>query len=109
MKYIGWCFTDQLAISVVPSDLLIGTGTTAKFTAMATGISTTNNNFMYQWKKRGSNSFPNKVLGINGKVLTIPNVQESDEGSHYCIVSNEWGRSESSNNVILSVFGMYII
>ena len=99
-------FTDQLAVTISPSNLLIGKGTTAQFTAIATGISTTENNFMYQWRKRDSASLPNKVSGVNREVLTILNTFESDEGQYYCIVTNEWGRSVESNNVTLAIFGM---
>ena len=98
--------TDQLAISVKPDDLVIGKGRTANFTAMATGISSVENNFMYQWRKRDSESLPIKVSVVNGIVLSIPNVLESDEGQYYCIVTNEWGSTARSNDVSLSIFGM---
>ena len=98
-------FSDQLAITVVPSNLLIGNGTTAQFTAIATGISITENNFIYQWRKRDSDSLPNKVLGVNGETMIIPNVLESDEGRYFCIVTNEWGRIVESDEVSLAVFG----
>ena len=64
---------------------------------------------MYQWKKRGSDSrLPDKVLGVSGEILTIPNALESDEGQYYCIVTNQWNRSVKSNEVTLTVEGMYI-
>ena len=59
---------------------------------------------MYQWRKRDGD-LPDKVLGVNRKVLTNPNVIESDEGEYYCIVSNEWGRSVESNDGSLTVEG----
>jgi len=46
------------------------------------------------------------VLGVNGTVLTIPNVLESDNGQYYCTVTNEWNRSVESNNVTLATYGM---
>ena len=98
---------DQLAIVVAPNNLLIGKGTTAQFTSVASGVSTNVNNFMYRWKKRGSN-LPSKVMGVHEKVLTIPNVSESDEGQYYCTVTNEWERSTGSNDVTLSIFGMLL-
>ena len=61
---------------------------------------------MYQWRKRGSSSFPDKVTSVNGAVLTIPNLVESDEGVYYCTVTNEWDSSVRSDNVTLSVIGM---
>ena len=71
--------------------------------AIASGVNM--NNFLYQWRKRGSNSLPVKVSGVNGTVLTIPNVLESDEGNYYCTVTNEWGRSKKSDDVIVAVKG----
>ena len=76
---------------------------------MVTGISTNENNFIYQWRKRGNNNLPDKVSGVYGTILTIPNVTESDEGQYYCNVTNEWGRSVESNDIILSIFGMLIV
>ena len=48
------------------------------------------------------------MSGVNGTVLAIPNVLESDEGQYYCIVTNEWGRSVKSNDVTLIVEGTTI-
>ena len=96
-----------MTVSLTPNNLLIGKGTTAEFTAVATGISTNESNFMYQWMKKGSDSFPDKVSGVNGEVITIPNVLELDEGQYYCIVTNEWDTRVESNNVTLTVYGMY--
>ena len=76
------------------------------FTAIASGISTNDSNFMYQWRKRDSND---TVSEANGAVLIIPNVTESDGGQYYCIVMNEWGRSVETEIVSLAVFGMFII
>ena len=39
--------TDKLNVTVNPAELEIGNGTTANFTAIASGISTVENNFMY--------------------------------------------------------------
>ena len=87
----------------------IGKGNTATFTAMASDINTSENNFTYQWSKRDSSSLPDKMSGARGTVLTIPNVTESDEGQYYCTVTNEWGRSVRSDDVTLSIFGMLIV
>ena len=94
---------DLLSIQVTPTSPTIGETGTAQFTAIANGVNM--NNFIYQWKKSGSDSLPEKVSGVNGEVLTIPNAAKSDEGQYYCIVTNEWGRSVESDNVILTVEG----
>ena len=65
------------------------------------------NNFIYQWKKRDSDSLPDKVSDVDRIILVIPNLILSDGGQYYCIVTNEWGRSVESNDVILTVEGTY--
>ena len=90
----------------MPKDLEIAKGKTAMITAIAGGISTSENKLIYQWRKRNSNTLPGKVSGVNESILTIPDVLESDEGLYYCIVTNEWGRSVESNDTSLTVFGM---
>ena len=97
-------FVDQLAITINPNNLIIGKDKPAQFTTTASGINM--NNFKYQWRKRDSNSLPDKVSGVNGTVLIIPDCNKSDEGQYYCIVTNEWNRSVESDNAILTVFGM---
>ena len=75
----------------------------ATFTATASGVNI--DNFIYQWKKRGIDSLPDKVLGVDGTTLVIPKLIKSDGGQYYCIVTNEWGRSVESNDVILTIEG----
>jgi len=102
---------DQLSINVSPTSRKVGEGGNAQFTARASG-KISMKNFTYQWRKRGINSLPDKVSGVKGTILTIPNLVKSDEGQYYCIVTNEWNRSVRSNDVILTVEGMkcsYII
>ena len=101
-------FTDQLSISI-SSNNLIGKGNTAQFTATTSGVSSERSNFIYEWKKRDSDSLPDKVFGVNGTVLTIPNAEKSDEGQYYCIVTNEWGRSVESSYATLTVYGMQYV
>ena len=98
-------YVDQLSIRVIPTKRTVGKGDTAQFTAIASGINM--NNFRYQWRKRGSNSLPDKVSGVNGAVITIPNVVESDRGKYYCIVTNEWNRKKTSDDVALVLEGKY--
>jgi len=96
--------TDQLSVIVGPSDAAFSEGDTAQFTAMARGIRTTN--FTYVWGKRGTSRLPNKVIGINGPALTIPNLVDSDEGLYYCVVTNEWNSSVISDDIALAVEGI---
>ena len=97
---------DQLSISVTPTNSRVGEGATAIFTATASGIN--KENFVYQWRKRGNGNLPNKVSGVNGAVLMIPNSLESDKGQYYCNVTNEWGRNVKSNDVTLTVIGKWL-
>ena len=95
----------MLTTKILHEKVDIGKGKTASLTVMATGISTKENNFKYQWK-RNDTSFPDKVSNINESMLIIPNVSESDAGQYYCIVTNEWDRSVDSEYVTLTVYGM---
>jgi len=94
--------TDDLVISFVSNSLIIAQGRTVRFTVIASGIGT----LKYQWKKRNVNNLPDKVLGEDTTVLTIPKLDISDEGQYYCIVTNMWNRSMESDNIILTVYGM---
>ena len=96
--------TDELSISITPTVVMIVKTGTARLTATASGVNM--GKFVYQWRKRGSSSLHDKVSGVNGAVLTIPNLVESDEGVYYCTVTNEWGYSETSDDVTLTVGGM---
>ena len=87
--------------------MVVDEGETVHFNATANGIN--KNNFMYQWRKRDNDGFPNKVSGVNGLLLTIPSVTKSDEGQYYCTVTNEWSRSVESNYGNLTVSGIYIL
>ena len=85
-------------------DVLIGEGRTITFSAKARGVGALG----YQWRKRDSNSLPDKVLGSDTPKLTIPNIENSDKGDYYCIATNMWERSIESNNVTLNVYGMLV-
>ena len=95
-------FIDLLAIRVLSKHTLINKGGTVQFIANASGVGIV----MYQWRKRGVDKLPNKVSGEDTLVLTIPNIDKSDEGQYYCIVSNMWNRSMKSNHVDLNIYGM---
>ena len=93
----------MLSIQVTPTSNTIGERGTAVFIATASGVNM--KNFIYQWRKRGSDSLPHKVSGVNEVTLTIPNLIVSDGGQYYCIVTNEWGNIVLSDNAILTVEG----
>ena len=93
----------MLSVQVTPTNPTIGERGTAVFIATASDVNM--NNFMYQWRKRGSDSLPHKVSSVNEANLTIPNLIVSDGGRYYCIVTNQWSRSKKSVDVILTVKG----
>ena len=98
-------FIDNLTIiSVIPKTLLIAEGRIAQFNITTYSIAT----IKYQWSKRGINALPEKVLGTNTSVLIIPNLNKSDGGQYYCVVTNMWNRNKSSDDVILIVYGMLV-
>ena len=102
---INFTNVDLLSIQATPTNRTIGERGMATFTATASGVNI--DNFIYQWKKRDSDSLPDKVSGVDGITLVIPNLIISDGGQYYCIVTNQWGRSVESNDVILTVEGTY--
>ena len=93
-----------MGIIVTSNDTLIGEGRTVTFNAEARGIGT----LRYKWRKRGSNSLSDKVLGSDTLNLTIPNIESSDEGDYYCVATNMWDISIESNSVTLNVYGMLV-
>ena len=95
-------YVDLLAISVVSSDIVINKGGTVQFIASASGVGALN----YQWKKRGVEKLPDKVISQNTSMIEIPNIVNSDEGQYYCVVTNMWNRSLESSNVDLKIYGM---
>ena len=72
---------------------------TAIFKCSATGYSV-----QYEWTI-GSESFPNKVTGINTNTLVIPDVRSSDDNTYTCVAKNEGGRI-SSHIAQLTVTGI---
>ena len=90
--------------SVIPNNLLIAEGGTAQFNITAISIG----ELSYQWKKRNVNRLPEKVLGEDTPVLRIPNLDKSDEGLYYCIVTNVLNISAESINITLTVYGRLV-
>ena len=94
----------MVIVSIISNHSLLNKGETVHFTAIASGVGI----LRYQWRKRGVDKLPDKVLGNDTSVLKIPNTDESDEGQYYCIVTNMWNRSMESNHVYLRIYGMLI-
>ena len=69
---------------------------TAMFTTTVSGVGV--ENFMYQWRHNGTN-----ITGETRDTLMITNVMESDSGEYECIVTNEYGDSDTSDVVVLMV------
>ena len=96
-----------MTVSVAPSSVELNEKETAQFNATADGINKLN--FVYKWKKRGSNFPPTKVSSVFKALFTIPDLRISDQGDYYCTVTNEWNRMVESYDVILKVKGKYAV
>ena len=77
---------DPPAITAQPQSLTKDPAESATFTVTATGTAT----LTYQWRKDGSD-----ISGATSASYTIASVQESDEGSYDCVVSNSIGSATS--------------
>ena len=97
-------FADQFTVSVMHTSLLIAKGGTAKFTITTTAVGS----LSYQWWKRPFSTLPDKALGRDTALLRIPQLEKSDEGQYYCIVTNMWNRSLESDSISLTIYGTYI-
>ena len=95
-------YVDLLAINMISSDTVIHKGGTVQFIVIASGVGT----LSYQWKKRGVEKLPDKVIGQNTTILVIPSLEKSDEGQYYCEVTNIWEKNLESGNVNLEIYGM---
>ena len=97
-------FIDYIIITSHPeSDVTLANGNRLRLSLIADGPG--KNNFKYQWKKRGSNSLPNRVSGEDTSKITISLVTPSDSGSYYCVVTNQWGNMTTSNDATVTVLG----
>ena len=97
-----WIFLGYLnIIGIIPNNSLIAEGGTAQFNITVNSIGP----LSYRWKKRGDDQLPTRVLGSDTAVLTIPNLDKSDEGQYYCIVTTSWNVNKTSYTVNLTVQG----
>ena len=83
-------------MTVSPSSQSVEVTLTATFTTMVTGVGS--NNFTYQWRHNGSN-----ITEQTSNTLMITNVMEDNSGNYDCIVTNQFGDTDTSNVVVLMV------
>ena len=104
INYINYyTFTGYIIITQHPqSSITVAKGNMLQLNITADGPGKTN--FTYQWKKRDSNSLPNRVSGEDTSEVTIRSVVSSDSGSYYCVVTNQWGNMTTSNDSTVIVF-----
>ena len=112
VNYINYyTFTDYIIITQHPQiGITLAKGNMLQLNITANGPGKTD--FRYQWKKRGSNSLPNRVNGEDTSKITISLVTPSDSGSYYCVVTNQWGNMTTSNDatvIVLCKFCYYYI
>ena len=92
--YFFWTdFPQQPVITTHPVSLTRNPGQSATFSVTATGTAP----LSYQWRKNGGN-----ISGATSSAYTIPSVQQSDEASYTCYVSNVAGNT-TSNGATLTV------
>ena len=87
---------------MTPSSQSVEVTHTAMFTTTVGGVGV--ENFMYQWRHNGT-----IITGETGDTLMITNVMESDSGDYECIVTNEYGDSDTSDVVVLMVTSELLI
>ena len=80
----------------MPSSQSVEVTNTATFTAMVTGMGS--DNFTYQWRHNGT-----IISGVTEDALMITNVMERDSGDYDCIVTNQFGDTDTSKVVVLMV------
>lgn len=87
------------SITADPGSATVAAGTNVFFSVGATGSGT----LSYQWRKNGSPlADGGNISGATTATLAVNNVQESDEGSYACDVSNSCGLV-TSNAATLTV------
>ena len=83
-------------MTVMPFSQSVEVTHSATFTTMVTGMGS--NNFTYQWRHNGL-----IISGETEDTLIITDVMESNNGHYECIVTNQFGYTNVSNVVVLTV------
>lgn len=86
----------QVTVTVTPANAQVCSGDSVIFTANAAG----GNNFKYQWYK---GTPPDGVPETNETAATLTvSATDAEAGSYYCVVSNDFGCTGTSNTVEFS-------
>ena len=80
----------------MPSSQSVEVTNTATFTATVTGVGS--DDFTYQWRHNRT-----IISGETEDTLMITNVMERDSGDYECIVTNQFGDTDTSDVVVLMV------
>ena len=80
----------------MPSSQSVEVTHNATFTTMVTGMRS--NVLIYQWSHGGT-----VISGETGNTLVIADVMETDSGHYKCTVTNQFGYTNVSNVVVLTV------
>jgi len=87
-------------LTLQPTNQTVGVGSTAEFSINGTAQSP----FSLQWLKDGTNLVnKGRIRGATNATLVISNVQTSDEGTYWIVVTTPWGSLASSNAVLTVV------
>ena len=80
----------------MPSSQSVEVTHNVTFTTMVTGMRS--NIFIYQWSHGGT-----VINGETDNILVITDVMETDSGYYECTVTNQFGYTNVSNVVVLTV------
>ena len=83
-------------MTVTPSSQSVEVTQTFMFNTTVSGVGV--ENFMYQWTHNGT-----IISGETRDTLMITKVMESDSGDYECIVTNQFGDSDTSDVVVLII------
>ena len=83
-------------MTVMPSSQSVEGTLTATLTTMVTGVGS--DYFTYQWRHNGT-----VISGETEDTLMITDVMESDSGEYECIVTNQFGDTNTSPVVMLMI------
>ena len=83
-------------MTVMPSSQSVEVTLNVTFTTMVTGVGS--DDFTYQWRHNQT-----IISGETEDTLMITNVMESDSGEYECIVTNQFGDTNTSPVALLMV------